>query len=84
MAKHTFLQKLKSKFNYTLAIVLKIASVIGMIYLLRYLGFKGFLGIVIGISVTVYLFLSKNEMLLWVTGLDKNKNSQWYLNEIKK
>jgi len=62
---------------------IKIGFLIGMIFVIRWLGFKGVLGILIGISVTTWLFMSKNPMLLYLTHMGKPEN-EFYIDELNK
>jgi len=62
---------------------IKIGFLIGMIFVIRWLGLKGMAGLLIGISITTWLFMSKNPMLMWITKMQEPQD-QWYLDEINK
>ena len=63
-----------------ITITLSIATFIGIIYLLIYVGLKGFISFVLGMTVMAYLILSKNAMMLWFIEFAQ---AEHYIKEIK-
>ena len=49
-----------------LGIIISIASIIALFAFLRWVGWKGFISMLLGMAIVAWLFLSKNLLVLWV------------------
>ena len=67
--------------NRWLKILLGIGTSLLMFYFLMWIGIKGLLGIVVGMSFMSFLLLSKNPILASVI---KMTQSEWYMDDIRK
>ena len=63
-----------------LTIIISIATFIGIIYLLIYVGLKGFISFIAGMMIMAYLILSKNAMMMWFIDFAQ---AEHYIKEIK-
>jgi len=55
--------------NDTLKIILNLATIFGMIFLFRFLGLKGILGLIIGLAMMAILLFSRHPMLMFFVKL---------------
>jgi len=73
--------KIWNVINPIIRILSTLISIFLFIWLFRYLGFKGFIGLLIGMFIMAFLILSKNMLLLSIVRLFDGDD---YLNEINK
>lgn len=59
---------------------LTIAILFGMFMFFRFIGLKGLLGFVCGMSIMAYLILSKNPLLRWVISF---ATAEYYIDDLK-
>ena len=64
-----------------LNIPVTIGLLIGFFIFFRWIGWKGMLGMIIGMAIMAYLLLSKNIMLKWAIDMAKGNE---YIEEVKK
>lgn len=62
-------------------IALSVASVVGIFMFFRWVGFKGILSFLIGMSIMAYLLLSKNSMVAMIIKMTESND---HLSEIMK
>lgn len=72
---------MKDKILYILKIVVNLALLFAVIFLLRYLGLKGVIGLFTGMMLMAYLLLSKNGLLMYFVKLF---SGEWYIDELNK
>jgi len=64
---------IKKNLQKIIKIVLFLASTFGVFYGFYWMGLKGIIGMIIGLSVMAYLILSKNILMLWF--IDKTRSN---------
>lgn len=69
MEKKKILNFLRVPLNW----IIIIAGIFGTYYALRWLGLKGIVGIIIGLTAMAYLIFSQNPMLIFFTNLFRQK-----------
>ncbi len=61
----------------TLRFPIFIGMAIGVILFFRWIGLKGFLGFVIGMTIMAWALLSKNQYLKWIIDLTDSDQYIW-------
>jgi len=62
-------QLLKESYDFVkqiIIVLIKVGSIFGFIWLVYFLGIKGILGIVIGMTTVLILMMTKNPLLMWI------------------
>ena len=54
--------------NY-LKIIIRLGSLVAFIFVVRWLSWKGMLGMLLGMAFVTYLFMSKNTMLMAIVSM---------------
>lgn len=77
--------KLSNVFITILKSIIRVVTILSIVYILIWLGFKGIIGIALGMSLMAWIFLSNNNMaLFFVRMMTRDKTDLSFIDEIKK